>query len=140
MVLSDVQFNHLKMIFIRNRVWDIMWNQISWKGIYQRAFRWALLEDNMKLKNYLIKIALYSAAEKYSYEALEKDIFIGGRRGEGGTDGVVTKELKERLNRMKLVYQRKAGVEGQHDLTDDEVWACAEKLWPYLANETVRPD
>jgi hypothetical protein len=60
MGLTDVQYNHLKMIFIKDRVWDIMWDQISWKGIYQRAFRWALLEDNMKLKNYLIKIALYS--------------------------------------------------------------------------------
>ena len=140
MVLEHVQFNHLKMIFIQQKVWEIMWNQIHWIGIYQQAFSRAMLREGAKLKNYLIKIALYSAAEEYSYKELERDIFIGGKRGEGGTDGVVTKALKERLNRMKLVYQRKAGAEGQTDLTDNEEWFCEENVWKYLANESIKPD
>jgi hypothetical protein len=105
MVLSDVQFNDLKYEFISKRVWEIMWNQISWRGFYPIAFGKAMLVNGARLKTYLIKIALYSAAEEYSYEELEKDIFIGGVRS-----------------------------------TNDEFWECEAKLWPYLANETVKPD
>jgi hypothetical protein len=139
MVLEDVQFNHLKMIFIQQRVWDIMWTQINWIGIYQQAFSRAMLWEGAKLKNYLIKIALYSAAEKYSYKELENDIFIGGKRGEGGTDGVVTRELKARLEKMKLKYQRKQ--EGNRtELTDEEEFECERKVWEFLENERVKPD
>ena len=140
MVLEDVQFNHLKMIFIQQRVWDIMWTQINWKGYYPGAFGRAMLVNSYKLKDYLTKIALYSAAQEYSYEELEKDIFIGGKKGEGGTDGVVIRELKTRLNRMKCVFQRKEGNGLQTELTNDELWECEAKLWPYLANETIKPD
>jgi hypothetical protein len=141
MGLTAAQFNHLKMIFIQKRVWEIMWNQISWIGIYQQAFSRAMLKDNMKLKNYLIKIALYSAAEKYSYEALEKDIFIGGRRGEGGADGVVTRVLKARLEKMKCKYQRPQVGEGLNiSLTGAEELECERMAWQYLANETIKPD
>ena len=63
MVVEDVQFNHLKMIFIQQRVWEIMWNQINWKGIYQQAFDRAMSMEGAKLKNYLIKLALYDALE-----------------------------------------------------------------------------
>jgi hypothetical protein len=141
MGLEHVQFNHLKMIFIKNRVWEIMWNQISWIGIYQQAFSRAMLEDNMKLKNYLIKIALYSAAEEYSYEALEQDIFIGGKRGEGGADGVVTRVLKARLEKMKLKYQRPQVGEGLRiALTGAEELERKRMAWQYLADETIKPD
>jgi hypothetical protein len=139
-MLEDVQFHHLKMIFIQKRVWDIMWNQMSWTGFYPGAFGKAMLVNGARLKAYLIKIALYSAAEEYSYEELEKDIFIGGVRGPGGRDGVVIRELKQRLNRMKCVFQRKEGEGLQTELTNNEFWECEAKLWPYLANEKVQPD
>ncbi len=38
MVLEHVQFNHLKMIFIQQKVWEIMWNQISYAS-YTSRFR-----------------------------------------------------------------------------------------------------
>ena len=141
MGLDSAQFNHLKMIFIEQRVWEIMWNQISWIGIYQQAFGRAMLEDNRKLKNYLIKIALYSAAKEYSYEALEQDIFIGGKRGEGGTDGVVTRVLKELLEKMKCKYQKPQVGEGlKSSLTGPEELERKRMVWQYLANETIKPD
>jgi hypothetical protein len=152
MVLEDVQFNHLKMIFIQQRVWEIMWNQIPWKGIYQQAFGRGMLEDGAKLKNYLIKLALYDALQEYTYETLENDIFIGGkavarsingRTVAGRTDGVVITALKTRLERMKCVYQIKALREGewQHtELTINEELQCERKLWSYLADETIKPD
>jgi hypothetical protein len=138
MVLSDVQFNNLRYEFLAKGVWDIMWNQLSWKGFYARAFGTAMLVNGARLKTYLRKIALCSAAETYSYEQLKKDIFIGGIRGPGGRDGVVIRALKERLNRMKCVFQRKEGEGLQTELTKDEFWECEGKLWPYLANETVK--
>ncbi len=140
MVLSDVQFNHLKYEFISKRVWDIMWTQINWTGYYPRAFGKAMLVNGARLKNYLTKIALYSAVEEFSYEELENDIFIGGKKGDGGTDGVVIRALKTRLNRMKCVFQRKEGQGMQTELTNNEFWECEAKLWPYLANETIKPD
>jgi hypothetical protein len=140
MVLSDVQFNLLKYEFISKGVWDIMWTQINWRGYYPGAFGKAMLVNGARLKNYLTKIALYSAAEKYSYEELEQDIFIGGKRGEGGRDGVVIRALKTRLDRMKCVFQRKEKEGLRTELTNHEFWECEGKLWPYLAEETVKPD
>ena len=128
MGLSDVEFNHLRMIFISEKVWDIMWNQISWRGIQQIAFRTEVEVGGMK--EYLTKVALYSAAQQYSYEQLQKDIFIGGKRGEGGQDGIVTAALKLRLERMKLVYQMK---QGKDLLTKQELSYCADKIWDYVA-------
>lgn len=138
MGLSEYEFLNLRSIFIQKNVWKIMWNQISWRGFYQQAFGNEMVEDNGRLKEYLTKIALYSAAETYSYADLEKDIFIGGTRGEGGKDGVVTAALKLRLQKMKLVYQMKEGEGRPTGLTEKELSDCAEKAWRYLADEKVK--
>ncbi len=152
MGLDGAQFLHLRAVFIQKRVWEIMWNQIHWRGIFQQAFGRAMLENGAKLKNYLIKLALYDALKKYTYETLENDMLIGGeavarsingRTVAGRTDGVVITALKTRLERMKCVYQMKALREGewpQTELTIDEERACVQRAWEYLADETIKPD
>jgi histone H3 len=128
MGLSDIEFLHLRATFISKNVWATVWQQINDKRIYMGSFQEALLSDNSRLKNYLIKIAIYSAADSYSYDALSGDINIG--------QTVIT-ALKLRLNRMKLVYQRK---QGDDLLTPAEKNEHHKRLWNYVQYETCKED
>ena len=123
MVLNEGQFLLLKMEFIRENVWKNMWNEISATGLFRgidvNLFA-EILGPDTPLRNYLTKVAIYTAAEQLGYEALNVDI---------NTNGIVKTILQTRINRMKLVYQLK---QGKHEFTPEERTRNYNKLWDYL--------
>ena len=126
MVLSEEQFLLLKMKFIRENVWRNAWNDISAKGLFRGidVNLFALqLGPNTSLRDYLTKVAIYTAAGQVGYEALDADI---------NTNGIVNTILQDRIKQMRLVYQKK---QGKHEFTPEERTRNYNKLWDYLRED-----
>ena len=96
MVLNDMQLRILVLKFDNADVWNQVCNNIVWTNIDVDAFLHDLNSDT-NLKRSLIRIAIREGELYTPYDNLVLNI---------NADGSVQKELKLRIDRMKLVYQK----------------------------------
>jgi hypothetical protein len=122
MILTSVQLRVLIMKFDNADVWKKTCDGIDWTNIYKNSFLQDL-NDDTRLRSFMIRVAICSAEQKTPYSKLCLNI------NEGGS---VTAELKVRIDRMKLVYQI---VNTFVTITDEDRQYRRDKLWEYLEDD-----
>ena len=122
MVLKPIQMRVLILKFDNADVFKQVCNDIDWTGIDVDSFLQDLNADD-NLKGLLRRVAIYAGEEQTPYIRLCLNI------NEGGS---VKAELKVRLDRMKLVYQK---VYPDVTLTPEKRQYRHKKLWDYLKKD-----
>ena len=122
MVLNDMQLRILVLKFDNADVWKQVCQNIVWTNIDVDAFLHDLNSDT-SLKRLLIRIAIRQGELYTPYDNLVLNI---------NADGSVKKELKLRIDRMKLVYQK---VYANVTLTPEQVKYRRQKLWDYIQED-----
>jgi len=122
MVLNDMQLRILVLKFDNADVWNQVCQNIVWTNIDQVSFLHDLNSDT-SLKRLLIRIAIRQGELYTPYDNLVLNINAGGS---------VKKELKLRIDRMKLVYQK---VYANVTLTPEQVKYRHQKLWDYIQED-----
>ena len=122
MVLNPTQLRTLVLKFDNADVWKQVCNNIDWRNIDVDSFLEELNAD-ASLRLVLTKIAIYVGEQKTGYDELCEDI---------NARGSVQTALKNRIDRMKWIYQR---VYSDVTLTPTEKWYRRQKLWDYMRED-----
>ena len=125
MVLNDMQLRILVLKFDNADVWNQVCQNIVWTNIDKVSFLHDLNSDT-SLKRSLIRIAIRQTALHTPYDNLVLNI---------NADGSVKTELKLRIDRMKLVYQK---VYPNVTLTPEQVQYRRQKLWDYIQEDRTK--
>ena len=125
MVLNDMQLRILVLKFDNADVWNQVCQNIVWTNIDQVSFLHDLNSDT-SLKRSLTRIAIRQGELHTPYDNLVLNI---------NADGSVQTELKLRMDRMKLVYQK---VYANVTLTPEQVKYRRQKLWDYIQEDRTK--
>ena len=125
MVLNDMQLRILVLKFDNADVWNQVCQNIVWTNIDQVSFLHDLNSDT-SLKRSLTRIAIRQGELHTPYDNLVLNI---------NADGSVQTELKLRIDRMKLVYQK---VYANVTLTPEQVKYRRQKLWDYIQEDRTK--
>ena len=122
MVLNPTQLQTLVLKFDNADVWTQVCNNIDWRNIDVNSFLEELNAD-ASLRLVLTKIAIYVGEQNTGYDKLCEDI---------NARGSVQAALKNRIDRMKWIYQR---VYSDVTLTPTEKRYRRQKLWDYIRED-----
>ena len=125
MVLNDMQLRILVLKFDNADVWNQVCQNIVWTNIDKVSFLHDLNSDT-SLKRSLIRIAIRQGELHTPYDNLVLNI---------NAEGSVKTELKLRIDRMKLVYQK---VYANVTLTPEQVKYRRQKLWDYIQEDRTK--
>ena len=125
MVLNDMQLRILVLKFDNADVLNQVCQDIVWTNIDKVSFLDDLNSDT-SLKRSLTRIAIRQGELHTPYDNLVLNI---------NADGSVKKELKLRIDRMKLVYQK---VYPNVTLTPEQVQYRRQKLWDYIQEDHTK--
>ena len=125
MVLNDMQLRILVLKFDNADVLNQVCQDIVWTNIDKVSFLDDLNSDT-NLKRSLTRIAIRQGELHTPYDKLCLNI---------NADGSVKTELKLRIDRMKLVYQK---VYANVTLTPEQVQYRRQKLWDYIQEDRTK--
>ena len=120
-----MQLRILVLKFDNADVWNQVCQNIVWTNIDQVSFLHDLNSDT-SLKRSLTRIAIRQGELHTPYDNLVLNI---------NADGSVQTELKLRMDRMKLVYQK---VYANVTLTPEQVKYRRQKLWDYIQEDRTK--